>query len=51
LRRIVEATVAIAIAAPTRGSDRATRCESRAPPHLTNRFVIVMPVVAARGVP
>jgi len=36
-RRIVDATVTTAIAAPIHGSDRDTRRESRAPPQLAIR--------------
>lgn len=37
LRRIVDATVAAATAAPTHGSDRAIRRDNLAPPHLASR--------------
>src|SRR5215210_4641386 len=50
-RRIVEAAVATAIAAPTHGIDRAMRRETRAPPHLAMRSVILMPSNDARRVP
>jgi hypothetical protein len=36
-RRIVDATVATAMAAPIHGSDRDIRRDSRAPPQLTSR--------------
>jgi hypothetical protein len=42
--RIVDATVASAIAPPTQGNDRDSRRDSRAPPHLATRWVIVMPL-------
>ena len=50
-RRIVEAIVTTAMAAPTIGSDRDTRRDIRAPPHLATRFVIVMREERARRVP
>jgi hypothetical protein len=51
LRRMVDATVTIATAAPIHGSDRDTRLESRAPPQLVIRCVIVIAMVTARVIP
>jgi len=51
LRRIVDATVAAAIAAPTHGSDRETRRDNLAPPQLASRCAIVMTIACARVVP
>ena len=41
--RIVETTVAAAIAAPRIGIERATRLENRAPPHRASRCPMLMP--------
>ena len=43
LRRTVDTTVATAIAVPTIGIERRSLRDNRAPPHLVNRFPIVMP--------
>jgi hypothetical protein len=51
LRRIVDATVTTATAAPIHGSDRDTRRDSRAPAQLAIRFDIVMHGSCAMCVP
>jgi len=48
---MVDATVARATAAPIQGKDREIRRDSRAPPHLATRWVIVMELRSARSVP
>jgi len=50
-RRIVEKTVATAIALPTHGSERLRRRERRAPPQRTTRFDRVMDEAAASHTP
>jgi hypothetical protein len=51
LRRMVDATVTIATAAPIHGNDRDTRRDSRAPPQRAILCVIVMAIGVARAIP
>jgi hypothetical protein len=48
---MVDAIVTIATAAPIHGNERDTRLDSRAPPQLVMRRVIVMGTLVAKAIP